>query len=197
MDALIAARSKLNSQLSEDKALTVNDFLVKASSLALKKIPEVNSTWMDNVIRQYHFTDIGVAVSADGGTLTPVLRNTQNLGLFEVASGIKKLSENATDGTISVQDLQGGTFTITDLGMFGVKSLAPIVVQPQAAHLGVGKIEKRIIPNDDPEATELYKEVHMMTVTMSCDHRVIDGAVGSQWLATFKSLVEDPVTMLL
>uniref|UniRef100_K3W988 Acetyltransferase component of pyruvate dehydrogenase complex n=1 Tax=Globisporangium ultimum (strain ATCC 200006 / CBS 805.95 / DAOM BR144) TaxID=431595 RepID=K3W988_GLOUD len=198
LDKLLAARARLNAGRAEDEQLSVNDFIVRAASLAMRKIPEVNSTWKGSFIRQYNDTNINLIVStANGGSVAPVISNVNRIGLSDINKSVRELVAKANDGSLSSSELANGTFTISNVGMYDVKSLAGIVRPDQACLLGLGTIEKKVVPNDDPEATQIYKYAQVMSATLACDHRVIDGAVGAQWLAVFKELVEDPLKMIL
>lgn len=199
---LLEVREKLNKELKDDQdKLSVNDFFLKAAALASKKVPEANASWHGDFVRQYHSVDINVMVGVGDGLLAPVVRQVDTKGLKAISSEVKALVQGSEDGSLSSEALQTGTFTLVNVGMYGVKSVAPIVSLPQACVLGVGGIENRVVPSSKPpkdgEEGEVYEVVPGVTVTLSCDHRVIDGAVGAQWLSAFKSLVEDPVTLLL
>ena len=199
---LLALRETLNKELGGEKgsdaSLSVNDFLLKAAALASKKVPEANASWHGDFVRQYHGVDINLMVGVGDGLLAPVIRNVDTKGLRALSAEVAGLVAGAEGGGLSSEALQSGTFTLVNVGMYGVKSVAPIVSLPQACVLGVGAIENRVVPAVAPEeGGEVYQVVPGVTVTLSCDHRVIDGAVGAQWLSAFKSLVEDPVTLLL
>ncbi|GLE09757.1 hypothetical protein PINS_up021597 [Pythium insidiosum] len=164
----------------------------------MKKVPEVNSAWKGSFIRQYHDTNVSVVVStAAGGSVSPVIARANQKGLVEISADIRALVAKANDSTLAASDLAAGTFTMSNVGMFDVRSFAGIVAPDQACFLGLGTIEKKVVPNDDPNATQIYKYAQVMTATLACDHRVVDGAVGAQWLAVFKELVEDPLKMIL
>ena len=193
MDQLMGLRGKLNTGLESGK-ISVNDFVVKASAAALRKVPEVNASWMGDKIRQYKKADISVAVQTDVGLMVPVVRGACGLGLTGISSEVKSLAGKAKDGKLGPNDMIGGTFTISNLGMFGIKQFAAIVNPPQAAILAVGAARKEVVKKADGSG---YEEALMMSATLSCDHRVVDGAVGAQWLGAFKGYMEDPVTMLL
>ena len=196
MDKLAALRGELNAGLEKSSGgkISVNDFVVKASAKALRAVPEVNASWMGDTIRVYEKADISVAVQTDAGLMVPVVRNACGLGLAGVSSEVKQLAGKAKDGKLGPMDMIGGTFTISNLGMFGVKQFAAIVNPPQAAILAVGGARKEVVKKADGSG---YEEATMMSATLSCDHRVIDGAVGATWLKKFKGFMEDPVTMLL
>jgi len=196
VDQLSSLRQKLNKSLEKDSLkLSINDFVIKAASLACVKVPEANSAWMDTVIREFNSVDISVAVSTDRGLITPIVFGTERKGLAAISREVKSLAARAREGKLQPHEFQGGTFTISNLGMFGVKNFSAIINPPQACILAVGTSEKRLVPDKDSEAG--FKEAEFMSVTLSCDHRVVDGAVGAQWLAKFKQLLEKPYTMLL
>jgi pyruvate dehydrogenase E2 component (dihydrolipoamide acetyltransferase) len=195
VDSLLNIRADLNENLADDDAISTNDFFIKASALAMKKVPDVNASWMDTFVRQYN--SVNTSITVGDGLYLPVVAGADTTGLFGISQSVKELVAKVEDGSIASEDVQGGTFSMTNLGMFGVKTASAVINSPQAAHLTIGTIEKRILPNDDPDSEEIYREAYMVTATLSLDHRVIDGAVGATWLQAFKNLVEDPVTMLL
>jgi len=206
LDKLLSLRETLNKELGEkEMGLSVNDFLLKAAALASKKVPEANASWHGDFVRQYHAVDVNLVLGVGDGLLAPVIRNVDSKGLRALSAEVAGLVGGAGRGELSEEALQTGTFTLINVGMYGVKAVAPIVSLPQACVLGVGAIENRVVPAAVPlkgEAAgegegEVYRVVPGVTVTLSCDHRVIDGAVGAQWLSAFKSLVEEPMTLLL
>ncbi|KAF6039925.1 hypothetical protein EB796_001777 [Bugula neritina] len=196
MDSIIKLRSELNDMLSGDGVkLSVNDFVIKAAALACKKVPAANSAWMDTFIRQFNNVDVCVAVATDGGLITPIVPKVETKGLASINTEVASLAAKAREGRLQPHEFQGGTFTISNLGMFGVKSFTAIINPPQACILAVGGTEKRVVVDED--SREGYKTAQVMSVTLSCDHRVVDGAVGAQWLAEFRKLLECPNRMLL
>lgn len=196
MDSILKLRQQFNETLSKANIkLSVNDFIIKASAVACRKIPEVNSSWQNTFIRQYQTVDISVAVSTDTGLITPIVFQAEKKGLVDISNDVKTLAAKARDGKLKPQEFQGGTFTISNLGMFGVKNFAAIINPPQACILAVGTTEKRLVPDENADAG--YRTASLMSVTLSCDHRVVDGAVGAQWLAHFKKILEKPEMMLL
>ncbi|KAE8875813.1 hypothetical protein PF003_g37908 [Phytophthora fragariae] len=198
LDKLLDARARLNAGRGEDEQLSVNDFIVRAASLAMRKVPDANSSWKGSFIRQFNDVNVNLMVSsAAGGVVAPVLAQVNRKGLDDISKEIQAAVAKANDGAFEAADLANGTFTISNVGQFDVQSLAGIVRPEQACLLGLGTIEKKVVPNDDPNAEQIYKYAQVMTATLACDHRVIDGAVGAQWLATFKELVEDPLKMIL
>ncbi|KAG7379892.1 pyruvate dehydrogenase complex dihydrolipoamide acetyltransferase component (E2) [Phytophthora pseudosyringae] len=198
LDKLLDARARLNAGRGEDEQLSVNDFVVRAASLAMRKVPDANSSWQGSFIRQFNDVNVNLMVSsAAGGVVAPVLTQVNRKGLDGISKEIQAAVAKANDGEFAPADLANGTFTISNVGQFDVQSLAGIVRPEQACLLGLGTIEKKVVPNDDPNAEQIYKYAQVMTATLACDHRVIDGAVGAQWLASFKELVEDPLKMIL
>lgn len=197
MDKLIELRSELNSlqEASGGKRISVNDLVIKAAALALKKVPACNSSWTNDYIRQYHNVNINVAVQTDNGLYVPVVRDADKKGLSKISEDVKNLAQKARENSLKPDDYEGGTFTVSNLGgPFGIKQFCAIINPPQAAILAVGAAEKRVIPGD---GTELYKFGSFMSATLSCDHRVIDGAMGAEWLKAFKGYIENPESMLL
>jgi len=203
MDAVNKLRSELNGALEaaagkgpdapKAAKLSVNDFIIKASALACRRVPAANSSWQDNAIRQYNYVDVSVAVSTDAGLVTPIVKDADTKGLAGISSDVKSLAAKARANKLAPSDYQGGTFTISNLGMFGVKNFSAIINPPQAAILAVGAAEARLSQAKDGSVSSSQ----VMSVTLSCDHRVVDGAVGAQWLQAFKGFLEKPNTMLL
>jgi len=207
MDNIMKLRSQLNKQLEAEAKngaapakISVNDFVIKATAAALMKVPEVNCSWQGSSIRQYNYADISVAVATPTGLITPIIANAQDKGLLTITQNMKDLAKRARDGKLAPAEYQGGTFTISNLGMFGVKHFTAIINPPQAGILAVGGSEQKVVPNPafakDPSQPQ-FKVVNVMTVTASFDHRVVDGAVGAQWLAAFREYCEDPMKLLL
>ncbi|XP_066268800.1 dihydrolipoyllysine-residue acetyltransferase component of pyruvate dehydrogenase complex, mitochondrial-like [Branchiostoma lanceolatum] len=196
MDSVIALRKDLNVVLEKDEVkLSVNDFIIKAAALSCLKVPECNSSWMDSVIRQYNKVDMSVAVSTDSGLITPIVFNAHTKGLAAINSDVNSLAARAREGKLQLQEFQGGTFTVSNLGMFGIKNFSAVINPPQACILAIGGAVKTVVPDQDAENG--LSVATMMSVTLSCDHRVVDGAVGAQWLQEFKLYLEKPETMLL
>lgn len=195
MGAVLKIRDELNEVLkSENFKLSVNDFLIKASALACLKVPEANSSWMDTVIRQHRVVDVSVAVSTDAGLITPIVFNAHIKGLATISKDVFSLAAKAREGKLQPQEYQGGTFTVSNLGMYGIKNFSAIINPPQACILAVGTSEERLVPANNEKGFDVAS---IMQVTLSSDHRVVDGAVGAQWLAEFRKLIEKPSTMLL
>nr|CAG4639319.1 EOG090X08YX [Daphnia magna] len=196
MDSVLSLRQEFNALLGKDGGkLSVNDFVIKAAALACRKVPEVNSSWQETFIRQYDTVDISVAVSTDRGLITPIVFNAERKGLASISADVRTLAGKARDGKLQPHEFQGGTFSISNLGMFGVRNFTAIINPPQSCILAVGGTEKRLVV--DTSAEQGFRAANVMTVTLSSDHRVVDGAVGAQWLAAFKSYLEKPSTMLL
>ncbi|KAH7438294.1 hypothetical protein KP509_04G008900 [Ceratopteris richardii] len=196
VDNLLALRTKLNNlqEASGGKRISINDFVLKAAAMALKKVPECNSSWTDEYIRQYHNVNISVAVQTDFGLLVPVVQNADKKGLAAIAEDVKLLAEKAKKNSLKPADYEGGTFTVSNLGgPFGVKQFCAIINPPQACILAVGTTEKRVISDSEGGFTTAT----YMSSTLSCDHRVVDGAIGARWLGAFKSYIEDPITLIL
>ena len=191
IDALLEVRKQLNAKLDGEK-VSVNDLVIKASAQALKKVPAANASWTDEAIRIFKSVDISVAVAIDGGLITPVIRGAQNKGALDIAREMKDLASRARDGKLMPEEYQGGTFSISNLGMFGIKDFCAVINPPQGAILAIGAGEQRPVVKDGALAVAT-----VMSCTLSVDHRVVDGAVGAEFLAAFKKLIEDPLTMLL
>ncbi|KAL4312094.1 hypothetical protein GQ457_01G047430 [Hibiscus cannabinus] len=197
VDKLLGLRSQLNSlqEASGGKRISVNDLVIKAAALALRKVPQCNSSWTDDYIRQYNDVNINVAVQTENGLYVPVIRNADKKGLSSIAAEVKQLAQKAKENSLKPEDYEGGTFTVSNLGgPFGIKQFCAIINPPQSGILAVGSAEKRVIPGSGPEQ---FNFASFMSVTLSCDHRVIDGAIGAEWLKAFKGYIENPETMLL
>ncbi|KAI3955929.1 hypothetical protein MKW98_006289 [Papaver atlanticum] len=197
VDKLMELRSQLNSvqEASGGKRISVNDLVVKAAALALRKVPQCNSSWTNDYIRQYNNVNINVAVQTEHGLFVPVVKDADKKGLSKIGEEIKQLADKAKKNSLKPDDYEGGTFTISNLGgPFGVKQFCAIISPPQAGILAVGSAEKRVVPGAGPDQ---FKFASFMPVTLSCDHRVIDGAIGAEWLKAFKGYIEKPETMLL
>ena len=193
VDNLMKLRGDLNTQYSDEGIkLSVNDFIIKATALASRQVPQCNSAWMDTFIRQHHSCDVSVAVDTGSGLITPIVTSAQTKGLAEISSNIKELAGKAKEGKLQPHEFMGGTITVSNLGMFGIAHFTAIINPPQACILAVGGPRKKVLPD-----AAGYKTVNVMSVTLSCDHRVVDGAVGAQWLKYFKKYVEQPTSMLL
>lgn len=191
LDSLLALRKDLNSR-SDAYKISVNDFIVRASALALRKHPEINSQFTENAILQHRKVDVSVAVAIEGGLITPVVRNTDQKGLQQISAETKDLAGRARDGKLKPDEFAGGTFTISNLGMFGIDQFVAVINPPQAAILAVGSGTQKPVVKDGALAVAT-----VMTATLSADHRVFGGAEGAAFLETLKGLLEDPLTMLL
>ena len=192
IDALLAARRQMNDQAPEGVKISVNDLVIRAAAMALIKVPKANASWEGENTRLFTHADIAMAVAVDGGLVTPVIWAAEKKGLAEIASVSRDLATRARDGKLAPEEFTGGSFTISNLGMYGVREFAAVINPPQGAILAVGAGEQRPVVKDGQLAVAT-----VMTVTLSADHRVVDGAVGAEWLQAFKGYVEAPVTMLL
>jgi pyruvate dehydrogenase E2 component (dihydrolipoamide acetyltransferase) len=195
LDALLGLRKELNASGEKSGAykLSVNDFVIRAVALALKQVPEANASWDEaGAILYYDKADISVAVATPNGLITPVIKDAGAKGLAAISGEMKDLAGRARDGKLTPEEYQGGGFSISNLGMFGIKDFAAIINPPQGCILAVGAGEQRPVVKDGALAVAT-----VMSCTLSVDHRVVDGAVGAQFLAAFKRLIEEPLTMLL
>ncbi|THF61055.1 pyruvate dehydrogenase complex dihydrolipoamide acetyltransferase, partial [Pseudothauera nasutitermitis] len=190
LDALLALRQQLNGAL-EGVKLSVNDFVVKAVAAALKRVPAANASWGADGIRRYREIDVAVAVATPGGLITPVLRQAGAKSIGTISAEVKDLAERARQGKLRPDEYQGGGFTLSNLGMYGVDSFAAIINPPQACILAVGAARKRPVVEGDA-----IVPATVMNCTLSVDHRVVDGAVGAEFLAAFKGLLENPFGLL-
>ena len=190
LDALLAFRGRVNAAGAKtgEKKVSINDILVRACALALKKVPEANASWDGDQIVRYQHAHISVAVAIDGGLVTPVVLEADSKGLRIVSGEIAELAGRAKAGKLSPDELKGGSFTISNLGMFGIKSFNAIINPPQSMILAVGQGIKQFVPDEIGNP----KLATVMSVTLSCDHRVVDGTLGAAWLREFKSIVESP-----
>ncbi len=195
IDALLKTRKELNAKSPEGEGsfkISVNDFVVRACALSLMKVPEANRSFTEDAIIQHKHADVAIAVAIDGGLITPIVFDAEAKGLSVIAKEVQDLAARARDRKLMPEEYQGGTFSISNLGMFGVKHFTAVINSPHACILAVGAGEKRPIIKDGAVSSAT-----IMTCTMSCDHRVVDGAVGAQFLQAFKGYIEDPLTMLL
>src|SRR5436190_1214335 len=195
IDELLKIRKTLNDKAPKDQGgyrISVNDFVIRAAALALRQVPAANASWSDEAILLWERVDIAVAVALDDGLITPIIKGADQKGLAQIAQESKDLAERARAGKLKLEEFQGGTFSISNLGMYGIREFAAVINPPQGGILAVGLGEQRPIVRDGQLAVAT-----VMTCTLSGDHRVVDGAVGAQFLAAFKKLVEDPLTMLL
>jgi pyruvate dehydrogenase E2 component (dihydrolipoamide acetyltransferase) len=193
IDGLLAARARINALLeAEGVKVSVNDLVIKACAVALKRVPEANASYTPEGIAMHHHADIAMAVAVPGGLITPIIRAAETKGLAQIAREAKDLAERARTKKLKPEEFQGGTFSVSNLGMFGIKSFASIINEPQGCILSVGAGEKRPVVRGNELAV-----ASVMSVTLTCDHRVVDGAVGARWLAAFKALIEEPLTMIV
>ena len=193
IDALLAARQAINAVAEKKGAkVSVNDMMIKACAKALRDHPECNASWTEDEMIQYGAVDISVAVATDRGLITPIVRNADMKGLAQIASEMKDLAARAKTGKLKLDEFQGGGFTISNLGMFGIDSFAAIINPPQAMILAVGKGEERAVVRKGQVVVR-----NVMSCTLAVDHRVVDGAMGVLWLQTLRVYVEQPASMLV
>lgn len=194
MDSLLKMRADFNRQLEKEGVkLSVNDFIVKATALACMRVPQCNSAWMSTAVREFHSCDVSVAVDTGAGLITPIVTSVESRGLADISETMKELAGRAKEGRLQPHEFQGGTITVSNLGMFGIEHFTAIINPPQSCILAVGGTTKKAIP-DGSGGTAVKS---FMKVTLSCDHRVVDGAVGATWLQHFKKFIEKPTAMLL
>ena len=192
LDNLLAARKKLNDQADGAYKLSVNDFIIKASAMALKSYPAANVAWTDDALLQFKHADISIAVATPTGLITPIVKAAEEKGLAEISNEMKDLAGRAREGKLKPHEFQGGTFSISNLGMFGVNNFQAIVNPPQSCILAVGAGNQvPVVENGE------VKIRTVMNVTLSTDHRSVDGAVGAEFLQHFKRYIENPVSMLV
>ena len=193
IDGLLASRAKINAMLEKQGVkVSVNDLVIKAAAVALKQVPEANASYSPEGIAMHHNADIAMAVAIEGGLITPIIRKAETKGLAQIAVEAKDLAERARTRKLKPDEFLGGTFSVSNLGMFGIKSFSSIINEPQGCILSVGAGEPRPVVKNGQLAIAT-----VMTVTLSCDHRVVDGATGARWLQAFKALIEDPITMIV
>ena len=193
LDNLLSARKNINAAAREDIKISVNDMLIKASALALIDEPDCNASYSDEGIAYHNGAHISVAVAVDGGLITPVVRNAHLKGLAEISIEMKDLATRARERKLKPQEYMGGTFSLSNLGMFGIKNFGSIINPPEGMIMSVGAGEKKPVVGENDELIVAT----VMSVTLTCDHRVIGGAEGAKWLAAFKRYVEQPEAMLL
>lgn len=193
LDELLRVRKELNARGEKDGIkVSVNDFIIRASALALMKVPDCNVSYAGDALLKHKHADIGVAVALDGGLITPIVKAADAKGLAQISAEVKDLAARAKDKKLKPSDYEGGSFSVSNLGMFGIKNFTAVINPPQSAIMAVGAGEERPVVKNGTLGSAT-----MMTVTLSCDHRAIDGALGAQLLQAFKILIEDPLTMLL
>ncbi len=197
LDALLDARTRINdaAPVKDERPaykVSVNDMIIKAVAMGLREVPAANASWTEEAIQQYNNVDISVAVAMDGGLITPIVQNADQLSLSAISNTTKDLIKRAREGKLQPSEYQGGGFSISNLGMYGIKHFNAIINPPQGCILAVGAGEEKVVRKGGD-----FTVVNVMTVTLSCDHRVVDGAVGAEFLAAFKRYIEDPVMMLV
>lgn len=190
METLLALREQVNQ--SAARKISINDFIVKAVAVALQQVPAMNVSWTDTALRRYHQADVCVAVSTDSGLITPVVRNAESKSLSLISADVAELAGRAREGRLRPEEYLGGSFTISNLGMFGVEQFSAIINPPHAAILAVGATQQKPVVEDGE-----LKIGSVLRCTLSVDHRAVDGALAAQWLAVFKGLMENPLGMLI
>lgn len=192
---LLKLRQALNASADGKYKLSVNDFLIKAMSVACKKAPAANSSWQGDSIRQFNNVDVSVAVATPSGLITPIVTGVEGRGLESISNSVKELAKRARDGKLKPEEYQGGTISISNLGMNdSIDNFTAVINPPQAAILAVGTTRKVAVPSEDGASVEWDDQI---TVTASFDHKVVDGAVGAEWVKAFKKVVENPLELLL
>jgi pyruvate dehydrogenase E2 component (dihydrolipoamide acetyltransferase) len=196
MDALLKIREEANAGAPKDGAgaykLSVNDFVIKALALALQRVPAANAVWAGDRILRFKHSDVGVAVAIDGGLLTPVVRNADGKSLSAISNEMKDLATRARTRKLKPNEYQGGTSVVSNLGMYGIKDFTAVINPPHATILAVGAGEERAVVRGGK-----IEAAHIMSVTLSCDHRAVDGALGAELIGAFKTLIENPVMMVV
>ncbi|HLM00720.1 MAG TPA: dihydrolipoamide acetyltransferase family protein, partial [Pyrinomonadaceae bacterium] len=192
MDGALEFRKQINASVKEEEKVSVNDVIVKVAAQSLVKHPFVNASYQDKTIRFYEDADIGVAVAIDEGLITPVVRGANRKGITEISREIKEMAARAREKKLQPEEYTGATFSISNLGMFGIREFTAIINPPEAAIIAVGAAA----PTPVARSGEIVVK-NIMNVTMSCDHRVIDGATGAKFLQTFKQMLENPILMLM
>jgi pyruvate dehydrogenase E2 component (dihydrolipoamide acetyltransferase) len=195
---LLAAREEINAAAPKDKdgkpayKLSVNDFVIKALALALQRVPDANVSWTDSAMLKHRHSDVGVAVALPGGLITPIVRNAETKSLSAISNEMRDLAVRARNRKLKPQEYQGGTTAVSNLGMFGIREFTAVINPPHATILAVGVGEERAIVRKGK-----IEVAQIMTVTLSSDHRAVDGALGSELLGAFKRLIENPVMMVV
>ena len=195
---LLKLRQALNSQADGRYKLSVNDFLIKAMSVACKKVPTVNSSWREGVIRQFNTVDVSVAVATPNGLITPIVKGVEGKGLESISATVKELAKKARDNKLKPEEYQGGSISISNMGMNpAVERFTAVINPPQAAILAVGSVKKVAVPVENDDGTTSVEWDEQIIVTGSFDHKVVDGAVGAEWMREFKKVIENPLELLL
>ncbi|CAH8866231.1 unnamed protein product [Trichobilharzia szidati] len=204
LDGVLEIRSKINTdlaKLADTKTeepipkISLNDIIIKAASLTCLKVPECNSSWQGEFIRQYHTVDVSVAVAVPSGLITPIVFSAEKKGLVQINKEMKTLVAKAKQNKLQPHEFQGGTFSISNLGMFGISNFCAVINPPQACILAVGSTRSLLLPDSNSHLG--FKKANVLSVTLCCDHRVVDGAVGATWLSEFKKILEHPALMLM
>ncbi|MGL9759090.1 MAG: dihydrolipoamide acetyltransferase family protein [Wolbachia sp.] len=191
VDKLISLKNEIN-LADENNKVTINDLIIKAVAFSMKKFPDINSSWIDNKILRYSNIDISIAVALEDGLITPIVKNADQKGILSISKEVKDLVSRARSGKLKPEEFQGGGFTVSNLGMFGIKAFSAIINPPQSCIMAVGASKKQpIVMNEKIEIAEI------MTVTLSVDHRTVDGALGAKFLNAFKHYIENPLAMLI
>jgi pyruvate dehydrogenase E2 component (dihydrolipoamide acetyltransferase) len=191
IDRLLTIRADFNALAENDKA-SLNDFIIRATALALQEVPEVNVQYAGDHLKLFHQADVAVAVAVEGGLITPIVRDAGSMDVRNIAAETKRLASRARMGALMPEDYQGGTISISNLGMYGIREFAAVINPPHGSILAIGAGEKRAIVVDDEVVPAT-----MMTITMACDHRAMDGAMGASFLAALKRLLEEPLRLIL
>ncbi|WP_375454239.1 2-oxo acid dehydrogenase subunit E2, partial [uncultured Methylobacterium sp.] len=198
IDALMGLREQLNGSAAKDKdgkplfKLSVNDFIIKAMGLALVRVPMANAVWAEDRVLRFRHAEVGVAVAIDGGLFTPVIRRADEKRLSTISNEMKDFAARARAKKLKPEEYQGGVTAVSNLGMFGIKHFTAVINPPQSSILAVGAGETRVVVRDGAPAV-----AQVMTATLSCDHRVLDGALGAELISAFKGLIESPMAMLV
>jgi pyruvate dehydrogenase E2 component (dihydrolipoamide acetyltransferase) len=192
LDAMLALRGQINASRENAFRISINDLVIKAAAVALREVPDANVIWTEEALLKLGSVDIAVAVATDGGLITPIIRNADQMSISAISSLMKSLAARARENRLKPEEFQGGGFSISNLGMFGIKSFSAIINPPQSAILAVGAAERRAIERDGALVLAT-----MMSFTLSVDHRAVDGAIGARWLAAFRAVIENPMSLLV
>jgi pyruvate dehydrogenase E2 component (dihydrolipoamide acetyltransferase) len=191
IDDLLKVRAVLNAK-SEAQRISVNDFVIRAAALALRQVPAANASWSEDAILRWNTADIAVAVALEDGLITPIIKAAETKGLQQISAQMRDLGSRARAGKLKLAEFQGGTFSISNLGMYGIRNFAAVINPPHGAILAVGAGDPRPVVKNGALAVAT-----VMSCTIACDHRVVDGAVGAQWLQVFKKIIEAPAMLAL